>query len=101
MVCLSRPYHLEFSKDCRRATLLKKETLAQVFSCEFWEISKNTVSTENLQTTASGNQDTNENNLEKPRKQLFILIISRISRKKAHKNPDKVFVWGLGDRFPD
>ena len=30
-------------KDCRSrlATLLKKETLPQVFSCEFWEISKN------------------------------------------------------------
>ena len=26
----------------RPATLLNKETLAQVFSCEFWEISKNT-----------------------------------------------------------
>ena len=27
--------------DIRSATLLKKETLAQVFSCEFCEISKN------------------------------------------------------------
>ena len=36
----------------RPATLLKK-TLAQVFSCEFYEISKNTVFTEHLQTTAS------------------------------------------------
>ena len=35
------------------ATLLKKETLAQVFSCEFCEISKNTSFTEHLQTTAS------------------------------------------------
>ena len=34
-------------------TLLKKETLAQVFLCEFCEISKNTFSTEHLQTTAS------------------------------------------------
>ena len=32
---------------------VKKETLAQVFSCEFCEISKNTFSTENLWTTAS------------------------------------------------
>ena len=31
----------------------KKETLAQVFSCEFCEISKNTFSTEHLRTTAS------------------------------------------------
>ena len=35
------------------ATLLKKETLAQVFSCEFYEISKNTFFTEHLWTTAS------------------------------------------------
>ena len=32
----------------------KKETLAQVFSCEFFEISKNTFFTEHLRTTASG-----------------------------------------------
>ena len=31
----------------------KKETLAQVFSCEFCEISKNTFFTEHLQTTTS------------------------------------------------
>ena len=31
---------------------LKKESLAQVFSCEFCEISKNTFYTEHLQTTA-------------------------------------------------
>ena len=30
--------------QARPATLLKKDALAQVFSCEFWEISKNTVS---------------------------------------------------------
>ena len=32
---------------------IKKETLTQVFSCEFCEISKNTFSTQHLQTTAS------------------------------------------------
>ena len=32
---------------------LKKETLAQKCSCEFCRISKNTFSTEHLQTTAS------------------------------------------------
>ena len=32
---------------------IKKQTLAQVFSCEFWEIFKGTFCTENLQTTAS------------------------------------------------
>ena len=31
----------------------KKETLAQAFSCQFCEISKNAFSTEHLQTTAS------------------------------------------------
>ena len=35
------------------ATLLKKETLAQVFSCEFYEIPKNTFFTEHLWATAS------------------------------------------------
>ena len=35
------------------ATLLKKETLAQVFSCEFCEIFKNTFCTENLRMTVS------------------------------------------------
>ena len=33
---------------------MKKETLAQVFFCEFCEISKNTSFTEHLWTTASG-----------------------------------------------
>ena len=32
---------------------IKKETLAQVFSCEFFEISKNIFFTEHLWTTAS------------------------------------------------
>ena len=41
-------------RNLRPATLLKKETLAQVFSCEFCKISKNTFFTENLWTTASG-----------------------------------------------
>ena len=34
--------------DQRFATLLKKKTLAQVFSCNFYEISKNTFFTEHL-----------------------------------------------------
>ena len=37
----------------RPATLLKKKTLSQVFSCEFCEIYKNTFSTEDLVATAS------------------------------------------------
>ena len=32
---------------------IKKESLTQVFSCEFGEISKNTFFTEHLRTTAS------------------------------------------------
>ena len=40
--------------ECGKAcNFIKKETLAQVFSCEFWEISKNTFFTEHLQVTAS------------------------------------------------
>ena len=34
--------------------LIKKETLAQVFSCEFCEIFRKTYFTEHLRTTASG-----------------------------------------------
>ena len=34
-------------------SFIKKETLAQVFSCKFYEISKNTFLTEHLRTTAS------------------------------------------------
>ena len=37
----------------RLATLLKKEILAQVFSCEFCEISKNTLFTEHLWASTS------------------------------------------------
>ena len=44
---------------CARVSLLinfiKKETLAQVYSCEFCKISKNTFFSEHLQTTASVN----------------------------------------------
>ena len=36
----------------RSSTLLKKETLARVFSCEFYEIFKNTFFIEHLRTTA-------------------------------------------------
>ena len=32
---------------------IKKETLAQVFSCEFWENSKNTFFTDHVRVTAS------------------------------------------------
>ena len=44
-------------KTWRPASLLKKEALAQVFSCEFYEISKNTFFTEQLWATASESPD--------------------------------------------
>ena len=37
------------------SNFIKKDTLAQVFSCEFCEISKNTFVTEHLRATASEN----------------------------------------------
>ena len=43
-----------FFIDCN---FIKKETLAQVFSCDFCEISKNTFFTEHLGTTASVNHN--------------------------------------------
>ena len=46
---------LFFTKICRSeaCNFIKNETLAQTFSCEFCEISKNTFFTEHLQATAS------------------------------------------------
>ena len=50
---------LEISQNSQKNTcvkacnFIKKETLAQLFFCEFFKISKNTFSTEHLQTTAS------------------------------------------------
>ena len=38
---------------------IKKETLAKVFSCEFFEIFKNTFLTEQLRATASGHPSLN------------------------------------------
>ena len=42
-----------FLLKLQACNFIKKETLAQVFSCEFYEISKSTIFTEHLQTTAS------------------------------------------------
>ena len=42
-----------FKKSLEVCNVIKKETLAQVFSCEFCEISKNTFFTEHLRATAS------------------------------------------------
>ena len=67
--CSAKKVLLEISqnsheKTCTRVSFLmklqflacnfiKKETVAQVFSCEFYEISKNTIFTEHLWATAS------------------------------------------------
>ena len=50
---------LEISQNSQPETcnFIKKETLAQVFSCEFCKISKNTFFTEHLQATASEAED--------------------------------------------
>ena len=42
-----------YKKGAAGLQLIKKETLAQVFSCDFCEISKSTFLTEHLWTTAS------------------------------------------------
>ena len=43
-------------KACQACSFTKKGTLAQVFSCQFCEISKNTFFTEQLRTSASLDQ---------------------------------------------
>ena len=45
------------NQRCSTATLLKKKTLAQLFSSEFCEISKNTSFTEHLRATASSHSE--------------------------------------------
>ena len=42
----------------KACNFIKKESLAQVFSCEFWKISKKTYFIEHLLTTASGMRGT-------------------------------------------
>ena len=44
---------IPWSSESGARNFIKKETLAQVFSCEFWENSKNTFFTKHLRTTAS------------------------------------------------
>ena len=45
---------LKDSQNSKAFSFIKKETLTQVFSCEFCEILKNTFFTEHVRTTASG-----------------------------------------------
>ena len=56
--CSVKKVFLEISQNlqentCARVNFIKKETLAQVFSCEFCEISKNTFSSRTPLVTAS------------------------------------------------
>ena len=48
-----QPPEVFFKKRLQACNFMKKENLAQVFSCEFCEISKNTIFTEQLWMTAS------------------------------------------------
>ena len=52
-ICARASFLIEFQVGLE---LLKKEALAQVFSCEFCQISKNPFFTEHLCATASGLQ---------------------------------------------
>ena len=54
-ICSVKKVFLQIHKKVRilACNFIKKETLAQIFSCEFCEISKNTFFTEHLWTIAS------------------------------------------------
>ena len=47
------PESLFYNKVAGLCNFIKKQALAQVFSCEFCEISRNTFTTKHLRTTAS------------------------------------------------
>ena len=51
--CLYQSHFLNKVEGLQVCNFIKKETLAQVLSCEFFEIFKNTFFTEHLWTTAS------------------------------------------------
>ena len=53
IVKLTFPSLKDQKQKPKACNFIKKETLAQVFSCEFCEISKNTFFTEHLWATAS------------------------------------------------
>ena len=48
-----KPLEVFYKKRPEAWNFIKKEALVQVFSCEFCEISKTTIFTEHLWTTAS------------------------------------------------
>ena len=54
------------SHTARACNFSKKEALAQVFSCELYEISNNTFLTEHLRTTASETEMKRTLSLNKP-----------------------------------
>ena len=56
---------------------IKKETLAQVFSCEFCEISKKTLFTEHLRESASQGKtfsDSNDKSVNKASRKILLLV---------------------------
>ena len=69
---------------------IKKETLAQIFSCEFCEISKDIFSTEHLQTTAS---EFLQKYIDK-----FKECQTNESTKKIQARSKKGKVWNRGKR---
>ena len=69
------------------ATLLKKETLAQVLSCEFCEISKNTFFTGNLLSTASLNKREGETGMNyNGNGRIFTLITIDLEERPQNAN---------------
>ena len=78
----------------RKGVLIKKETLAQVFSCEFCKTSKNICFTEHLWATASSTLRSS---------QLVLKNFAKFTRKTLCKNPfikkrdygSGVFLWIL------
>ena len=52
-LCQSLFFNKEAGLRSKVCNFIKKKTLAQVFSCEFWELFKNTFCTEHLWTTTS------------------------------------------------
>ena len=49
---MSVSFLIKLQAEAETCNFIKKETLAQIFSCEFWEISKNTFFAEHLWATA-------------------------------------------------
>ena len=49
--------YAKFSERAESCSVIKKEILAQAFSCEFWEIFNNTFSAEHSQESASKSSD--------------------------------------------